>query len=133
MLYALAVALLEAREDQVCRVDVAGADHVAEPQAVSAELVNVVGEEVAALPVEEFQIAVVDHIRHLFVERRAAVVRLLEDAADPACRRPLRVGGRHRPRRQYRGPCRGLDGPGERQGQYQQDRGGYPPGGSAQR
>src|SRR2546421_12620432 len=132
MLYALAVALLEAREDQVRRIDVAGADHVTEPQAVGVELLDVAGEEVAALSVKEFQIAVVDHIRHPVVERRAAVVRLLEDATDPARGRPLDVGGRQRPRRQYRDAGRGLRGAGERQGQYQQGRGGYPPGGSTQ-
>src|SRR5258707_1227808 len=116
MLQALAVAQLEAREDQVRRIDVAGADHVAEPQAVSVELVDVAGEEVAALPVEEFQIAVVDHIRHPLIERRAAGMRLLEDATDPARGRPLGVGGRQRPRRQRRGAGRGLRGAGERPG-----------------
>src|SRR2546430_12152723 len=54
-------------------------------------------------------------------ERRAAVVRLLEDATDPARGRPLSVGGRQRPRRQCRGAGRGRRGAGERQGQYRSE------------
>ena len=60
VLDALAVALLEAREDQVRRIDVAGADHVVELHAVGVEFADVAREEVAALAVEELEVALVD-------------------------------------------------------------------------
>ena len=68
------------------RVDLAGADHVVELAAVGCELRDVAGEEVAALAVEEIQIALVDLLGQLVVDRRAAVVRLLEDPARPCAR-----------------------------------------------
>ena len=109
VLHALAVALLEARENQIRRVDVAGADHVAELEAVGVELVDVARQEVAALPVEELEVALVDRVGHLVVDGGTAVVRLLEDASDLARGVALRVGGSDGPRRQERGARRRLD------------------------
>ncbi len=93
MLDALAVALLEAGEDRVRRLDIAGADHVVELELVGLELGDVARQEVAALAVEEIQVAVEHLLRHLLVDRGAAVVRFLQDAADLAGGGFLVVGG----------------------------------------
>src|SRR2546429_1423251 len=66
------------------------------------------------------------------IERGAAVMGLLEDAADLARRRALHVGRPERPGRQYRGARRGLRGAGERERKDEKDRGDQPSGGSAQ-
>ena len=57
---ALAISLLEAREDEVGGINLAGVDHVVETHAPGLELGNVAREEVAPLAVEEVEVAIVD-------------------------------------------------------------------------
>ena len=132
MVDALAVALLEAGEDHVGRIHRAGADHVVELEAVGVELVDVALQEVAALAVEELQVALVDDLGHLVIEGGAAVVLLLEDAADLARGGTLLVGRGDRPGGQGGGVRRDLRGTCQHQGKCGQDHGGKPPGGTAQ-
>ena len=49
---ALAIALLEYTEDQICRVHLAGMDHVAELGSIALETTHVAGEEVTVLAIE---------------------------------------------------------------------------------
>ena len=132
MVDALAVALLEAREDQVGRIHLAGADHVVELEPVGAELVDVALQEVALLAVQELQVTLVDDLGHLVIEGGAAVVLLLEDAADLARGGALLVGRGDRPGGQGGGARRDLGGTCQHQGKCGQDHGGKPPGGTAQ-
>ena len=99
LLDALAVALLEAGEDRVRRLDIAGADHVVELELVGLEVGDVARQEITSLAVQEIQVAVEHLLRHLLVDGSAAVVRFLEDAADLAGGGLLGIGGRYRARR----------------------------------
>src|SRR5207302_1766693 len=116
-----AVALLEAGEDEVRRLDVAGTDHVVELVAISGEVVDIARQEVAALPIQEIQVALIDLLGHLAVDRGAAVVRLFENPAYLARGRPLGVRGGDGARRQYRGIRRRLDRPRQREREDCQD------------
>ncbi len=132
VLHTLTVALLEPREDQKRRIDLAGADHVVELQAVSLELCDVAGEEVAALAVEEVEVALEHLLGQLVVDRHAAVVSFLEDPADLAGRRTMRVRRGDGARWQYRGARRRLYGACERKHEDRKDGGSQPTGGAAQ-
>ena len=80
---ALAIALLEAREDRERRIDVAAADHVVEAQLVLLELRDVGGEQAGVLAVDALEVARVD--RWPTAGRRAwtaAVVHAFEHRAD---------------------------------------------------
>ncbi len=112
VLHTLAVALLEAREDEERRVDVARADHVVELQAIGLELGDVGGQEVAALAVEEIQEPLKDLLGELVVDRHAAVVGFLQNASDLARRRAVRIRGGDGARRKNGCAGRGLHGTG---------------------
>ena len=72
--HALAVALLEAREDHEGRLDVAGLDRIVELVAIALEVGDVARKEVASAAVDGVEVAVENQTRQMIVERRAAVV-----------------------------------------------------------
>ncbi len=101
--HALAVALLEAVEDGEGGVELAGRDRVVELVAVLLELGDVAREEIAARAVERLEVAVEHQRGHRVVDRRLAVMRPLEHAADQPGHLGLPLG-----RREIRG--RGAGG-----------------------
>jgi hypothetical protein len=126
---ALAVALLEAREDAVGGVDVAAADHVVEAQPQRFELGDVRGEEIAALAVHEIE-EFVEHLgREAVVDAGATEVRLLEDRTNLPGDHALAIGRGQRTGGQG-GRARGRTGGGaQRQQRDGQRRDGQPDGG----
>src|SRR6185437_1400337 len=115
VLHRLPVALLEPVEDQVSGVDVPGVDHVVELVLIDRELLHVARQEIAVLRIEELQVALEYLTGEGIVDDLAAVVGLLEDAADLAGNRALVIRRRERPGGQYRsgagrGAQRGVSG-----------------------
>ena len=92
---ALAIALLEAREDRERRIDVAAADHVVEAQLVLLEFRDVRGEQARVLTVDAFEIARVDDGRKLVVELRLAVVHAFEHRSDAARHGTMSLARQH--------------------------------------
>ena len=119
---ALAIALLEAREDRERRIDVAAADHVVEAQLVLLEIRDVGGEQAGVLAVDALEVARVDRGRKLVVELRLAVVHAFEHGADTARHRPMTLAGHHGAGGQLRVGGR-LRGAGEHQEGGQHRRG----------
>jgi hypothetical protein len=122
--HALAVALLEAVENQIAGVDVPRVDHVVEPILVRRELLHVAGEEIAVLRVEEFQVPLEYLAREGIVDGRAAVMGLFQDAPDLSGDGPLVIGRYQRARGKNRGgPGGGAQG-GIRRGEQEDTQGG---------
>ncbi len=103
VLDALAIALLEAREDGEGRIDVAAADHVVEAQLVLLEIGDVGGEQAGVLAVDAFEVTRVDDGRELVVELGLAVVHAFEHGARP--RAPRSGGARSEPRSPRAAAC----------------------------
>ena len=93
---ALAIALLEAREDGERGIHIAAADHVVEAQFVLLEIGDVGGEQACVLAVDAFEIARVDDSRQSVVELRLAVVHAFEHGADAPCDRTMTLAWNHR-------------------------------------